>query len=556
MAEEVVLGQNVERARQAVLRRAGKVTIGDIMSETGLGNYEAKEALDRMIEVYEGVMRVSDNGELLYVFKSGCIRRDHRSWWQRNKDAIISVLKKIFKVIIFLVLVVYFIIYLLILLAILTSGRNNSRSSDSGDLLAWGMYIFWGTGFGDDSRSSGGSGIESGKQPLYTKVFNFVFGPEEPKEDPLEAKAECAQLIRARRGVITLRDWVIVSGQDREKCESDLARFTAEFDGNVEITDSGTIVYTFEEMMVSGDMKRSSMPERCWRKVVARRPLSGNIYGGDGAVIGLNLFNMTFAGIATFLLAASEASDMGANSAWSGALELTKQGHSGFIWLGLFPFVFSALIFAGPLVRMPGNIKENHRRAKIVIRKALLEELFGTKRKDGNYRLVYSQCLEHALDLLEQSGFNPNSISHDLISREYNDLCYEFHGEITGDTDTTYEFPELESSRLEVAALRDKLHYDKHVIKNVAFSTDNDEQANIEEKEERAELDAFSKMLKTGVAVKKPASQLDAIEAPQIQTQLSAWGQSIDGSSTGGDYDSNYGVSEGVSRKKSNYSEL
>ena len=152
MAEEVVLGQNVERARQAVLRRGGKVTIGDIMSETGLGNYEAKEALDRMIEVYEGVMRVSDNGELLYVFKSGCIRRDHRSWWQRNKDAIISVLKKIFKVILFLVLVVYFIIYLLILLAILTSGRNNSRSSGSGDLLAWGMYIFWGTGFGDDSR--------------------------------------------------------------------------------------------------------------------------------------------------------------------------------------------------------------------------------------------------------------------------------------------------------------------------------------------------------------------------------------------------------------------
>ena len=110
--------------------------------------------------------------------------------------------------------------------------------------------------------------------------------------------------------------------------------------------------------------------------------------------------------------------------------------------------------------------------------------------------------------MLEQSGFNPGSISHDLISREYNDLCYEFHGEITGDTDTTYEFPELESSRLEVAALRDKLHYDKHVIKNVAFSTDNDEQANIEEKEERAELDAFSKMLKTGVAVKKLRSSM------------------------------------------------
>ena len=143
-----------------------------------------------------------------------------------------------------------------------------------------------------------------------------------------------------------------------------------------------------------------------------------------------------------------------------------------------------------------------------------------------------------------------------MISREYNDLCYEFHGEITGDTDTTYEFPELESSRLEVAALRDKHPYDKHVIKNVAFSTDNDEQANIEEKEERAELDACSKMLKTGAAVKKPASQLDAIEAPQSHKQLSAWGQSIDGSSAGGDYDSNYGVSEGVSRKKSNYSEL
>lgn len=528
MAEEVELGQNVERVRRAVLRRGGSVTVGDIMSETGLGNFEAKEALDKMIAIYEGVLRVSEGGDLLYVFKSGCIRRDYRSWWQRNKDTIVSIIKKVFKVIIFLVLVVYFIIYLVILLTFLFSSRNDDRSSNDDGILLWGVYVFWGS-WGDDRtrvRHRGGKRAEE-KQPIYTKVYNFVFGPEEPKEDPLEAKTKCAQLIRARRGVITLRDWVLVSGQEREKCESDLARYTAEFEGNVEITNSGSIVYTFENMMQSGNGKAADMPSLCWKNVVRRRPLSGNIHGGDAVVIGLNLFNMAFASFITFQYAAYIAGASGGEmSSWDAALHLVKQGDTSFIWLGLFPFIFSTLIFAGPLVRLPGHLKENSRRMRVVVRKALLLELFNASRKQGEHRLALSQCVDRAHELLEESGFNPNSVPSGYVREEFNKLCDEFNGEMLPDVDMAFIFPELEESHREAQELRNKLRYDMRVFEGAAFSTDSDEQSEIEERELRSEFDRFSAALSASTN-QSPSSDADRSGA---------------GRSTRGSYDGGYGM--------------
>ena len=529
MAEEVELGQNVERVRRAVLRRGGSVTVGDIMSETGLGNFEAKEALDKMIGTYEGVLRVSEGGDLLYVFKSGCIRRDYRSWWQRNKDTIVSIIKKIFKVIIFLVLVVYFIIYLVILLTILFASRNEDRSSnDDSSIFLWGVYVCWGS-WGDDRtrvRRRGGKSAEK-KQPLYTKVYNFVFGPEEPKEDPLAAKTKCAQLIRARRGVITLKDWVLISGQEREKCESDLARYTAEFEGNVEITKSGSIIYTFENMMQSGDGKAAEAPNLCWKDVVRRRPLSGNIQGGDGAVIGLNLFNMAFASFITFQYAAYIAGSSGGEmSSWDAALHLVKQGDTSFIWLGLFPFVFSTLIFVGPLVRLPGHIQENYRRMRVVIRKALLQELFNASRQQGEHRLALSKCVDRANELLESSGFHPSSVPSGYIREEFNKLCDEFNGEMLPDADITFTFPELEESHREVQELRNKLRYDMRVFEGAAFSTDGDEQSEIEERELRSEFDKFSA----------------ALNASTNQSSSSDADRPGAGRSTRGSYDGGYGM--------------
>ena len=83
MTDQITLkdSEQIERIRQAVLRRGCSVTVGDIMSETGLNSDDAKAGLSKLIGTHEGVIRVSETGEMIYVFKSGCIRRDERSWW-------------------------------------------------------------------------------------------------------------------------------------------------------------------------------------------------------------------------------------------------------------------------------------------------------------------------------------------------------------------------------------------------------------------------------------------------------------------------------------------
>lgn len=542
MPKDMTLDQSAERVRKAVIRRGCSVTVGDIISETGLGAAEAKEALDRLIGTHEGVLRVNERGELMYVFRQGCIRRDYRSWWSRHRDGIMRILKVFFKIVIFLVLVVYFIIYLCILLALLQSNRNNSRSSDSFD-LGFMIYLFWGGPSYDSGRMT-----KDGRkrQPIYARVYNYVFGPEEAPADPHAAKAECAQLIRARRGVITLEDWLRVSGQSREKCESDLARYTAEFEGTVEITEAGTLVYIFEDMMTSGSRANESMPAMCWRKPEKPRPLSGNIDGGDAFVVGLNVFNMCMSGIIMYLMYTVTQPDAETTGFVASAAALMTEEYGSYAWwLGLFPFIFSTLIFAGPLVRLPGNIKENRLRRQTAIRKALLETLFS--RSNPRRRLSFKQALPQIERYLDMCSFKySESEIADEAQKAYNEFCYDFRGEMTDSDDVEYEFKEFADSEREAMKIRDNAHFEKKTFGKSVFSTDNAEQEKVEDEEARRALSDFDRSLRG-----KQARAEDAvIEAPQVSSALHDWSNSMNGS-----YDNGYGSQDGAAQGRTHHSE-
>ncbi len=549
MPKEMTLDQSAERVRKAVIRRGCSVTVGDIISETGLGAAEAKEALDRLIGTHEGVLRVNDRGELMYVFRQGCIRRDYRSWWSRHRDGIMRILKKFFKIVIFLVLVFYFILYLLIIILFLLSGRNNnSRSSNLSD-LTFIIYLFWG-GPSYDSRRPARDGKK--RQPIYTRVYNYVFGPEEAPADPHAAKAECAQLIRARRGVITLEDWLCVSGQSREKCESDLARYTAEFEGTAEITEAGTLVYIFEDMMTTGSRKNDSMPAMCWRKPEKPLPLSGNVDGGDAMVVGLNVFNMCMSGVITYaMFAATQPGAETAGFAKSMSALITGEYGSYAWWIGLFPFIFSTLIFAGPLVRLPGNIKENRIRRETAIRKALLEVLFS--RNNPRRRLSFNQVLPQIMCYLNSCSFTfSESKIADEAQKAYNAFCYDFRGEMTDSDDVEYEFKEFVDSEREAMKIRDKTHFENKSFGKSVFSTDNAEQERVEDEEARKALSDFDRAL----SGKQARAEDAVIEAPQVSSALHDWGNSMNGSDAGrGSYDNGYGSQNGAGQDRTHRSE-
>lgn len=477
----------LERVRQAVIRRGGSVTVGDIMSETGLGFEESKSFLNALMVTHEGTMRVSESGELDYAFDRRMIRRDYRSWWQRNKAFVLRILKLIAKGIIFAVLVIYFVIYLVILTAILTAMRNNNSSrSNDGFSLNMMIWFFWGGG-GDQSSFG-----RTRRKPLYTSVYDFVFGPEEEKLDPLDVKTRCAQLIRAKRGVITAEDWMLISGQSREVCESELAQYTAEFEGEAEITNDGTLVYVFPDMMKSRH-GASQMPTGAWEALEHPRPLSGNVDGGDGFVIALNIFNLLMAGVCTYALNYPLQS-VGNDGLYYTYTLSENLGGGVSIWLGIFPLVFSALIFGVPLCRLPSNIKENRRRRAASVYKAVVGELAlalsaHTKPTQiDTVKIIDRVNLRLARNGLEKAT---NGEIHTALSQ----VCEAFDGEVSMDDSTIVLFSEYDRKLAAAEVERDSRKLDQQELGRAVFSTDNDEQSDIEDDENRAELDRFSREL-------------------------------------------------------------
>ena len=89
MAESALAtSKKIEQASKVVLNHHGKVTLGDIMSDTGLSQDDAKSALDHLIMTHEGSLRVSEKGDLLYAFSPKFSLRDNSSWWLRHKETV------------------------------------------------------------------------------------------------------------------------------------------------------------------------------------------------------------------------------------------------------------------------------------------------------------------------------------------------------------------------------------------------------------------------------------------------------------------------------------
>ncbi|MBQ4359948.1 MAG: hypothetical protein II767_06805 [Proteobacteria bacterium] len=490
MTDQITLkdSEQIERIRQAVLRRGCSVTVGDIMSETGLNSDDAKAGLSKLIGTHEGVIRVSETGEMIYVFKSGCIRRDERSWWERNKKAIYKFIKKLFKIIIFAVLVIYFIIYLVIILALIFGNRNSSsRSSFNPGIM---IYYFWGIG-GNDYSDSGEK-----REPIYTKVYNFVFGPEEAEVDPLEARTTCAQLIRAKNGILTVEDWILATGQSREKCESDLAKFTAEFNGTAEITNNGTLVYVFEDMLKStraGD--RTSLPAPAWATLEQPRKLTANTAGGNAFVIGFNSFNLIMSSIIAIGGVDLLYSPSNPNDPYQAMLYAQKQAELAptFFWLGFFPMIFSLLLFAVPLCRLPGNIKENRARKERNIRKASLLALSNASKSSKGTALQLTNMANTANNCLVNAGLKP--ASDDEIKAVMNDLCDELGGDIDTTNNRGYVFEDMDIRLKDAQQERNSRNLAHQDLGRVVYSSNQDEQNVLDEQNERADMDAFDREL-------------------------------------------------------------
>jgi hypothetical protein len=220
------------QAKQVVLRalrgKGGQLTRADVVALSGLPVPDAEQALTGLLKEYRSHLSATESGELLYEFDPSFSRRDAERLSEKLAKAGQALWKGftfLFKISIVVTLVAYFLIFLAMMLALIfarsSGNRSNDRDDDGGFDLGWPLFWMWGWG----PSPSGPYGRyrrprKSGK-PLYKKVFEYVFGPPRPPEDPLLDEKELLAYLRAHRGRIAAVDLVAAMGWDFPRAEEE-----------------------------------------------------------------------------------------------------------------------------------------------------------------------------------------------------------------------------------------------------------------------------------------------------------------------------------------------
>jgi len=265
-----------DRLIPALRELRGVGTLGDIVAKAGTPSEPTANVLRRMLDEFRGHLAVDENGELLYKFPPGL--RVQRDWRKTLRAVAYAVFKVALKICIAVVLIAYFLIFVAIAIAVvvaLLSGGSSSSSTSSRRSSGWsscrhsdglGDFFFWWWVFGDPDyrrrrdygrweRRRGLSPYEvkakEKGRPFYEGVFAYVFGEEEPPRDPWAEERELLAYIRDHRGRITATDLVMLTGKSLTEAEQLATSLMVNYNGDVEVTEDGSLIYTFDELMKS-----------------------------------------------------------------------------------------------------------------------------------------------------------------------------------------------------------------------------------------------------------------------------------------------------------------
>jgi hypothetical protein len=206
-------------------------------------------------------------------------------------------------------------------------------------------------------------------RPLYKAIFSFVFGDEDPNRDwASQEKRAVIAYIQAHEGVISLPEFMTLTGLPPEKADSAILACCAEFGGLPEATDDGTVVYRFDSLLLRADKQDRSFPgiSSIMKRLKAFSSNKKNMNVWFGIINGINLAFGTY-----FLFNALEIGVLVARSQINAGSYLYAVAYMLFssifanplsfitIGLGLVPLIFSFLFWLIPGLRYLGLKKEN-----------------------------------------------------------------------------------------------------------------------------------------------------------------------------------------------------
>jgi hypothetical protein len=519
MNAEIALSSDTmptEPVLQTLRKARGRVTLGDVVSSTGLPTHEAESTLKALLENRRGHMEVGESGTLVYRFDPKLLHRNAESPFQRLTAWSWAAFREAFKVWIVLMLVVYFVVFVALLIAAVVAsqsrgggrgrgrdfglGRRGGLGRPGGGFSSfWFWYFFWSPGWGWrrpyyghrwEQRYGKTRGREREKIPFIKRVFAFVFGPDVPRPTQRQRDRSVVRLIRARRGVLTATELVQHTGLPLHEAEEEMARLMASYQGDVRVTPRGSLVYIFPQLMVSADGKvKEREPDPAWRRLEPAESWTGNTAGSNAIIGGMNAFNLVAALTAPLFIFPELG--LGGLLAWV-----------GLVWI---PAIFSALFFAIPLLRLWGVKRRNRRRQERNLRKVLLAHVFQASLAGRGPEWVTPKgVMERArtLALPSSSGRRGDRAAPEKANlppelgwdRGFQDqlqrLTAEFDGEVeeTAKGSVRYRFPELLLPIQGAEAVRRNLRLEDQEVGPIVYASDDSS-----EDSDRREVEAFER---------------------------------------------------------------
>ena len=453
--------ERAERILADALRgKGGALTRADAISLSGLSADETDAALKSLLRDYKSHLAVTESGELVYKFDPAMVRRDAPTLAERIQELAQLLWRGftfLFKIWIMVMLVTYVVAFVAMLIALLfaksSSDRDDRRSSRSGGgmdlwLLYWLMPDWAPRGYYDRDRYGGGRQRPKGPQKrFYLSVFDFVFGPK-VEIDALAAEKEVVGYLREKDGRLTTADLVALTGWGFDRADEEATRLLASYDGEPEVQEDGTIVYSFPELRkTAGDLTSEKPWRYAWGQKRALPPLTGNSSGANTAVTVMNGFNL----IAALSI---------------GPAFLAKYGIAGdtaHLFVTEVPLAFSAVFFAVPGARWIKQRGAAKRLAEETARASLIGEIFARKGAAALPDEIATAAAKRGADPI---------LTRKLLEK----LLVDLDGDVETDDagKTLYAFPRIAAELTAVEAARRLAPHTERDAGQVVFSSEDD----------------------------------------------------------------------------------
>ncbi|MDR2483987.1 MAG: hypothetical protein LBD55_01165 [Treponema sp.] len=272
------------KVTDAFKKQRNGATVADIVAKTALPLSTVRELVPLVADEYSARLEVTESGEILYSFPRGFTSkyRGFRARFRGFCESFIRGIKiaggAIFKVWIMVMLVGYFALFMLIALAALlismVGGSSNSESRSEGrggglgglflassifDIIIRIWFYSELTKALDREYYGDRPSPRPKGRPLYKAIFSFVFGDGDLNADwASKEKQAVIAYVQANQGVISLPEFMTLTGCTPQAAEQAITAYCVEFGGIPEATEDGTVVYRFDELLLRADKRDRS----------------------------------------------------------------------------------------------------------------------------------------------------------------------------------------------------------------------------------------------------------------------------------------------------------